>query len=137
MDIPVGAVPVTAPSFENRYNWLISSDYNFSERDQLRGRYIHNRIDSIDTFATLPQFFAPNPQTSHLASLSEFHNFSASVVNELRLAFNRQNQDFPVGSQLYPGLDAFPNITLDELGASTSVPIPTHHSPEFRRHISS
>ncbi len=124
LDIPVGAVPVTAPSFENRYNWLISSDYNFSERDQLRGRYIHNRIDSIDTFATLPQFFAPNPQTSHLASLSEFHNFSASVINELRLAFNRQNQDFPVGQQLYPGLDAFPNITLDELGGLNIGPDP-------------
>src|SRR5207245_2946482 len=31
------------------------------------------------------------------------------------LGYNRQNQVFGLGPQQYPGLDKFPNITVDEL----------------------
>jgi hypothetical protein len=66
----------------------VSIDYNISDKDQLRGRYVDNKISSINIAANLPVFFFPRPTTSHLGSISEFHNFRPNLTNELRLAFN-------------------------------------------------
>ena len=44
--VPTGVIPVTGPNFQNNYNTLISSDYNFSDKDQLRGRYIANKTSA-------------------------------------------------------------------------------------------
>jgi hypothetical protein len=114
--VPVGTIPIVAPNFTNQYQWLISSDYNVSERDQVKFRYVNNRIDAIDNQAQLPVFYVNRPIRLHLASLSEYHNFSASVTNELRLGFNRKSDNIVVPNFTYPGLDVFPNITIDELG---------------------
>ena len=113
--VPTGVISVTGPNFTNNYNTLISSDYNFSEKDQLRGRYIANKTSTISTAADLPVFYTPTPVTSYLVSLAEYHTFSPSLVNELRLGFNRNNQSEPVGDQTFPGLDAFPNLVFNDL----------------------
>ena len=114
--IPVGTIPIVAPNFTNQYEWVVSSDYSISERDQLKFRYVNNRIDAIDNQAQLPVFYTTRPIRLHLASLNEFHNFSPSVTNELRLGFNRKSDNIVVPDFAYPGLDIFPNITIDELG---------------------
>jgi hypothetical protein len=112
VNIPLGVYQIVSPSFQNNYNWLISSDFSISEKDQLRGRYISNKVDQLDTNASLPIFFYPEPQTSKLASLSEFHNFRPNLLNEIRLAANRFNQSVPVPNSTYPGLDVFPNVVM-------------------------
>jgi hypothetical protein len=113
--VPTGVIPVTGPNFTNNYNTLISSDYNFSDKDQVRGRYLANKTSTINTVAELPVFYTPTPVTSYLVSLAEYHVFSPSLVNELRLGFNRNNQSEPVGNQTFPGLDAFPNLVFNDL----------------------
>lgn len=112
--IPIGILPISAPNYSNAYNWLISIDYNLSDKDQLRGRYLDNKISAINTAANLPIFFFPRPTTSHLASLSEFHTFKPNVNNELRLAFTRYNDNIAVPDFKYPGLDVFPNIQIQD-----------------------
>lgn len=114
--IPVGQLRVTAPAFTNDYRAVVSSDYQLSERDQLRVRYFYFKQDAIDSTPNLPQFFTPVRTISHLASLSHFHTFTPTVTNELRGAFNRRVDDRPVGPQLFPGLDSFPNLIFLELG---------------------
>ncbi len=64
-----------------------------------------------------------------MATFSEFHTFSPEVANEFRLGYNRLAQDFPVGNQVFPGLDQFPNITLYELGGVNIGPDP--NAPQF------
>ena len=113
--VPTGVISVTGPSFTNNYNTLISSDYNFSDKDQLRGRYVANKTSQISTSAELPAFYTPVPVTAYLVSLAEYHTFSPSLVNELRLGFNRLNQSYPVGDQTFPGLNAFPNLVFNDL----------------------
>ncbi|HLK68054.1 MAG TPA: carboxypeptidase regulatory-like domain-containing protein [Bryobacteraceae bacterium] len=113
--IPTGAIPVVGPNFQNAYFTIISTDYNFSDRDQLRGRYIGNKYDSISTAANLPVFYTPTPDTNYLATAAWYHTFSPTVVNEFRLGFNRNNQSEPVGNQTFPGLDAFPNLQFLDL----------------------
>jgi hypothetical protein len=45
-----------------------------------------------------------------------FHTFTSNLSNELRIAYRRSEGNFPVGPQIYPGLDVFPNIDLADLG---------------------
>ena len=40
--IPIGSISFTNPVFTNNYNALVSLDYNMSDKDQIRGRWIYN-----------------------------------------------------------------------------------------------
>jgi len=126
--IPVGVIPIAGPNFQNAYYGVASTDYNFSDRDQLRGRFIYNRFSTIDNAATLPTFYTTVPQTFYLATLAEYHTFSPTVMNELRLSYSRQNQNFPAGNFKFPGLDQFPNLTFEDLNLQLG---PDPNAPQF------
>ncbi|HEY3457824.1 MAG TPA: carboxypeptidase regulatory-like domain-containing protein [Bryobacteraceae bacterium] len=114
--IPLGALNSVGPNYTNDYFGVLSSDYNISEKDQIRGRYVYNRGLAISTDnVTLPFFYTPVPTTNYLATLAWYHTFSPSLTNELRLGYNRQNQSFPVGSYDFPGLDQFPNLQFNDI----------------------
>jgi hypothetical protein len=110
--IPYGVYTIVAPSFSNTYNYVISSDYNLSDKDQLRGRYLSNKTVGLDIAASLPVFYTPQPQTGKLGTVSEFHSFRPNLNNEIRLAFNRFNADTQSPDFTYPGLDVFPNVAM-------------------------
>ena len=114
--IPIGIVPIVAPSYQNIYRWLASGDYNMSESDQLRVRYVANNTSRIDTGAALPAFYFPRPTNAKLFSVSEFHAFHPNLANEVRLAYNRFTDNIAVPPTQFPGLDMFPNIVLRDLG---------------------
>jgi hypothetical protein len=114
--IPLGAVPTVGPNFTNNYSGVLSSDYTVSDKDQIRGRYVYNRGDTISTTGvTLPFFYVPVPTRNYLATLAWYHTFTPSLTNELRLGFNRQNQSFPIGNYTFPGLDQFPNLVFNDI----------------------
>jgi hypothetical protein len=114
-NIPIGVVPVVAPSYLNITTYLASIDYNASERDQLRGRFINEIHTGLDpsTLPELPAFFQNRDTTSKLLSFSEFHNFSPSLLNEFRFGYQRYNDNIPAGNFSFPGLDVFPNISIN------------------------
>jgi hypothetical protein len=126
--IPLGQVSVYAPNYMNTTSGVASVDYNISDKDSLRGRFILERQNLIDTAAQLPQFYATIPNNSYLASVSEYHNFSANLINEFRLGYERFYQNYGVGNQTFPGLDAFPNVTIDELGVNVG---PDPDAPQY------
>ena len=64
-------------------------DYDFSQKDQLRGRYIYNSVIGIDTAANLPVFFTSVPNKYDLVAINEYHQFSTNIQNELRIGYNR------------------------------------------------
>jgi hypothetical protein len=114
IDIPVALVPITGSTFTNQYYSTSSADFNISEKDQLRGRYVYNKVNGLDSAASLPTFFNIEPQRFHLFTLSEYHNFTPSINNEFRIGYNRFSQFINVPTQFqYPGLAQFPNITID------------------------
>jgi hypothetical protein len=129
--VPTGVVTVAGPSFVNNYYGVLSSDYNFSEKDQLRARYIYNRGETINTTANLPVFWTTTPNNYHLASLAEYHIFGPSAVNEFRLGYYRELQTNPVGDQTFPGLDAFPNLKLDDINLQVG-PNPSYPQGSIR-----
>ena len=126
--VQVGVVPIVAPNFQNNKFLVSSVDYNIGERDQLRGRYIYNQTTQLDTGATLPVFYTPLVTPGHIFTLSEFHTFSSSITNEFRVGFSRYGNALTVGNQKYPGLDAFPNIELEDLNLNIG---PDGNAPQF------
>lgn len=115
--IPMGMISSTPPSFTNNEFGVGSIDYNPTDRDAVRGRFIMERSGTIDTGGFPQAFYVTTPSNSYVVTASEYHTFTPTLVNELRLGYNRLNQNFPVPDINFPGLDAFPNIFVDELNA--------------------
>jgi hypothetical protein len=113
--IPIGILPVTQPSYTNITTYLISIDYNVSSKDQIRGRFGNEKHTGFDTstLPALPAFFQGRDDTSKFLSFSELHTFSPTLFNEFRFGYNRFNDNIPAGNYQYPGLDVFPNITIE------------------------
>ena len=126
--IPTGVVNTNGAYFTNNYTTANSIDYNISEKDQLRGRWVYARSTSLDIAANLPTFWTPLPVRNHLITLSEYHTFTPSLTNEFRLGYNRNTQYFTVGSQTFPGTDQFPNLFIDEFNTQVG---PDPNAPQF------
>jgi Carboxypeptidase regulatory-like domain len=129
INIPVGQISVALPSFANYEYGVGSVDYTISDRDSLRGRFILNRTGFSDVTGFPAVFFGIEPVNSYVATLSEYHSFAPSLINEFRIGYNRFNQNIPTfGNQTFPGLDAFPNINVYELNAGYG---PDPNAPQF------
>ena len=129
--VETGAVSITAPAWQNYQNFVQSVDYNISSSDQLRGRYIYNKLDKIDTAANLAAFYTIEPFRYHLFTVSEYHTFNPSVLNEFRVGFNRYYNTLPDGNFSYAGLDSFPNLILLDLGGNGLQIGPDSQAPQF------
>ena len=115
-DVQVGILPVIAPNYQNLNALTTSMDYVIGSKDRLPGRYIYNKWIAIDNTANLPVFYTSLEQPYHLINISEYHTFSPTVSNEFRVGYNRWAYDYAVPNLTFASnLDAFPNITIDEL----------------------
>ena len=112
--IPIGILPIIAPSYINSYNYVGNVDYNYSEKDQFRFRLVGNNQRSIDNQATLPAFFSSSPVNAYVVSASYLHTFSPNLLNEARLSYTRYFSDYPTGNFPFPGLDQFPNLSFND-----------------------
>ena len=114
--IPVGPLSIIAPSYQNWYRAVGSMDWDVSDRDRVRGRYLYSRFSGIDAGGvSLPAFFATVPSNTHLVSLSEYHTLSATTQNEFRAAYSRNYNRRSAPDFAYPGLDAFPTLLFDDI----------------------
>jgi hypothetical protein len=121
--VQVGIFSIVAPNYSNTQALTTSMDYNISGKDEIRGRYIYNKVSNIDTGAQLPEFFIPLSTPYHLVSLAEYHTFSPQFINEFRVGFNRYASVVPPPTAKFPGLDVFPDITIDALDGLSPGPI--------------
>ncbi|MCU1258579.1 MAG: Cna domain protein, partial [Bryobacterales bacterium] len=128
--IPVGVLPLASPNFLNSYYLVTAVDYNMSDKDQFRGRFIYNKQNGLNpnALAALPAFYVTSPSTFYLGTLTEYHNFTPSLTNEFRLGYNRYNNTTPAGNFQFPGLDQFPNIIIDNLSLDVG---PYDNAPQF------
>ena len=117
LSIPVGSISTISPSYTNSYNAVVALDYDMSDKDQLRGRWVYNKTSGIDTGAQLPVFDVTSPNDNYFYSLSEFHNFGPTLQNEFRGSFSRNFNSLGVPNAKFGSLAAFPNITIDELNS--------------------
>ena len=131
VSIPIGSISLPAPNFFERKNYVANIDWTQSSKTQHRFRFIKNDEGLIDTAATLPTFFILLPTKQYLFSYTNIHTFTASLTNEVRLAFRRSDAPVPVPNVAFPlagfGSD-FPNISVDELGVDIG---PDPNAPQF------
>ena len=119
-NIPLGNYQSLAGTPHTIYSLTSSGDYTISDKDSVRLRYLYVRDTATDTSngaVVFPIFFTPFPNRFQLATISEYHNFSPNLVNEVRLGFNRHSQTVNAGNFSYPGLDQFPNLTFYDQGS--------------------
>lgn len=126
--VEIGQLGIIAPAFTNNEAGVASVDYNLSEKDSMRGRFVLNRSGTIDTAASLPVFYTTVPTNNYLATFSEYHTFTAALINEFRLGYNRYSNNYPAGNFTWPGLDQFPNVNVFELNAQLG---PDPNAPQF------
>src|SRR5215217_569712 len=126
--IPVGSVSFAAPNFFKQNHAVTNFDWLQSSATQHHIRFTMTNGADIDNTANLPIFFVAIPSKQRLFSYTLIHNFSEKLINETRLAFRRSSQNFPVPGLAFPGLNVFPNITLDDLGLNIG---PDPNAPQF------
>ena len=126
--LPLGTVSFPAPNFFKQNHAVINLDYNQSTATQHHFRFTMTNGADIDNTANLPQFFVPLPSKQRLFSYTLIHNFNENLINETRIAFRRSSANFPVPSFNFPGMNVFPNITLDDLGVNIG---PDPNAPQF------
>lgn len=114
--IPLGNILLSPPRFTNSDTVVASADWTISSKDSFRARYVYNASNTIDTAAALPQFFLPEPTNGHVIALSEYHNFTPNLINEVRVGYNRGFNTTPTGNFTFAGLNMFPNIALNDSG---------------------
>lgn len=111
-EIPIGVLPIVAPSYINRWDYIASIDWEATARDKFRGRFIGNNVRAIDNFAGLPAFYGKQPTNGYNGSLTWFRTVSAAALNEVRVGYTRHFNRTSAGDFQYPGLDAFPTIGI-------------------------
>ncbi len=126
--IETGLVNTNGSWYQNTYTTANSIDYNISDKDQLRGRWIYQHYTSLDTAANIPTFWTPLPVRDQLVAINWYHTFTPSLTNEFRAGFNRNTQYYTVGNQSFPGLDQFPNLQINDMGVQIG---PDPNAPQF------
>jgi len=115
--VELGQISFNAPAFTNNEAGVGAFDFNISDKDSLRVRFLLNRQGTIDTAAALPVFFQTVPTNAYIMTLTEFHTFSPTITNEFRMGYNRYYNVLSAGNYKWPGLDQFPNIQVFDLNA--------------------
>ena len=131
-NIPLGNYQSTAGTPSNFNTVTGSIDYTISSKDSFRGRYLYNRLSNTDNAVNtvpFPGFWTQQPFRYQLIALSEYHTFTPNLTNEFRLGYNRYSNTVEAGNFQYPGLDAFPNLTMDDQGFTNLGPDP--NAPQF------
>ncbi|MGH9512161.1 MAG: carboxypeptidase regulatory-like domain-containing protein [Terriglobales bacterium] len=113
--VEANILPIVSPNYINNSARVATVDFNISDHDQLRGRYVYNKSALIDTAANLSAFWEPTPFIEHLFTVAEYHNFSPNVTNEFRVGYTRYYNITNTGNFKFPGLDSFPNILFTDL----------------------
>jgi hypothetical protein len=129
ISIPVGQVPASLPNWQNTNTGVASFDYNLSDKDSIRARYVANRVGLLDFQGFPSAFFGIRTTNTYLVTASEYHTFTPSLTNEFRLGFNRFHDNIPIPpNQSFPGLDQFPNVDIAELNVALG---PDPNAPQF------
>jgi hypothetical protein len=93
--VQVAGVSRLLPTPFHGFNFVNREDANIGSQDTLMARYIFNRGDSFNLNDNGPAGYVFNvPALSQAVLLSETHNFTSRMVNEVRLGFDRLNVEF-------------------------------------------
>jgi hypothetical protein len=131
LTVPIGDIGYSGASYSNTLTTVNSVDWDISQKDQVRGRYAYSKFNAFDVNAQIPAFWLITPTRFGLFTLSEYHNFTPNLNNEVRVGFNRFSNQTPAGNKVFPGLGTFPNLLVGIFeGAGVQIG-PDGNAPQF------
>jgi hypothetical protein len=94
-NVELGTVSRVLPTPFHGFNFVTKEDITLGNKDSLSARYIFNRGNNFNANDNGAAGYVINiPALSQALLLSETHNFSSRMVNEVRVSFNRLNLEF-------------------------------------------
>jgi hypothetical protein len=114
--VPLGLVSSRVRVNQDQYNGIANLDWNMSGKSALGVRYVHNDLGTNAFGSNLPGFATPGHIRSMLAAINYTATPSSFLTYDLNVGYNRLDQRIGGGSFTFPGLSAFPNITIQDLG---------------------
>ncbi|HKR21343.1 MAG TPA: hypothetical protein VJS17_02065, partial [Pyrinomonadaceae bacterium] len=112
--VPLGSLTGSTAFFFDNHQASFRVDHNFNSNHQLTGRYLFSDSDTGGTGqATPPGLTTQNLARVQTVSLAHVGTFSPTVVNELRLGYQRFAT---VTSATDPRSEEIPSIEISELG---------------------
>jgi|CZKJ01.1.fsa_nt_gi hypothetical protein len=129
--VAIGDIGYSGANYNNTLTSISSMDWDISQKDQVRGRYAYEKYNAIDFNGQIPAFWTISPSRFGIFTLSEYHNFTPNLNNEVRLGFNRYSNQTPSGNFSFPGLGTYPNLAIG-IGESNGVQLgPDGNAPQF------
>jgi len=112
--VPLGSLTGSTAFFFDNHQASFRADHNFTSNHQLTGRYLFSDSDTGGTGqATPPGLTTQNVARVQTLSLAHMGTFSPTVVNELRLGYQRFAT---VTAASDPRSEEIPSIEISELG---------------------
>ncbi|HEX6043098.1 MAG TPA: TonB-dependent receptor [Pyrinomonadaceae bacterium] len=112
--VPLGSLTGSTAFFFDNHQASFRVDHNFNSNHQLTGRYLFSDSDTGGTGqATPPGLTTQNVARVQTVSLAHVGTFSPTVVNELRLGYQRFAS---VTSASDPKSEEIPSLEISELG---------------------
>jgi hypothetical protein len=114
--IPLGLVNSGVRVAQNQYNGIANVDWNMSGKSSLGLRYLYNDIGTNAFGSNLPAFTVPGSVRSMLGAISYTTTPTSFLTVNVNGGYNRLSENIGGGSFVFPGLRAFPNVTIQGLG---------------------
>ena len=125
--IPFGPVNTAIRGWQNQWIGTGALDATINHVDQIRLRYTHNQLESTHATPALSSFSTPRDMMSLVGSFAWYHTFN-TMTNELRLGYNRLDQQYRYAGTNFPGIDTFPAIQISNLNLNLGPNVPTAQS---------
>jgi len=124
--VEFGSFTLQQPFLNTNKQGQIRIDHSVSDNNQFSARFLFSRSDVPGASPYFPGFGADQTQRYYNLLLADTHVFSPVFTNEVRVAYNRIQFQFPLEDPGGPG-GSFPRIvfngtTISSLGASPSFP---------------
>jgi hypothetical protein len=114
--VPLGLVNSGLTTHQDQHNGIANVDWNMDQKSSLGLRYVHNDVGTDNFGANLPAFRVPGHTRSLLGAVNYTATPSTSWTYNVNAGYNRLDQKIGGGSFAFPGLTAFPSLTIQSLG---------------------
>lgn len=105
---------------DNRYQ--VRLDHVISERDSISGRLSYRPTSALNNVVSFPDLAYDKSRQTYNIYLSETHSFSPSVLNEFRIGYSRDHQDYTPRQN---GSALLKQFGITDIGPSTFPGAPT------------
>ncbi len=121
--VEVGEYFRTFSNIDNRRQIQIRTDHAFTKNDQLSFRFLSDiENNPLGSGVNFPGFDADFAGIYYNFLIAETHVFSSTMTNELRLAYNRIQLDFPLADPVTANVPTISVAGLTARGAASNIP---------------